>query len=448
MIDCEQHNQRLETLLDATRRLMQAETHDDICDTAFLTARDILDLPFTGIWLYNDATERLEPIAVPSNVEEVVGEPPMYSAGNSLSWEAFTEGETRWYDDVTVETDVHDPTTPIRSEIILPLGDHGVINHGSTTTAKFTETDVYFAEILAATTKAALDRADRERELARQRDELATLNQINTLIQGLIRNLYGTATRDEIERTVCRHLATSDLYRAVWIGEMRGPTDEIVPREWGGIEDSTLRELTTPAAEGEDNADQAPSRRAAHTGEVHAVGDISAAPSSEPWRETAIEEGYGSVMAIPLTYGSTIYGVLVVYATQNHAFSDQIRAGFETLGGAIGFTIHAVKSEQFLLSDSVIELDVRVADPAAVIPALSEQFDCQCTLDSLIPGAGDTFLHYLKMEGVSPEGVLEWMVDIPSVENARLVGEDATGERRFEATMTESVCKMLDLARL
>jgi hypothetical protein len=123
MTDREQHNQRLETLLDATRRLMQAETHDDICDTAFLTARDVLDLPFTGIWLYNDVTERLEPVAVPSNVEEVVGEPPMYSAGNSLSWEAFTEGETRWYDDVTVETDVHETLVTDLREDDGPFGE-------------------------------------------------------------------------------------------------------------------------------------------------------------------------------------------------------------------------------------------------------------------------------------------------------------------------------------
>jgi len=62
-------------------------------------------------------------------------------------------------------------------------------------------------------------RKEREREIATQRDELATLAQVHVLIQDVIRALGSVATRADIKETVCEALVESDLYQFAWIGE-------------------------------------------------------------------------------------------------------------------------------------------------------------------------------------------------------------------------------------
>ncbi|MFB6163659.1 MAG: PAS domain-containing protein [Haloarculaceae archaeon] len=56
-------------------------------------------------------------------------------------------------------------------------------------------------------------RKRRERTLARQRDELETLNRIAELLLEITRELVETSSRRTLERTVCDRLAGSDLYR-------------------------------------------------------------------------------------------------------------------------------------------------------------------------------------------------------------------------------------------
>jgi PAS domain S-box-containing protein len=56
--------------------------------------------------------------------------------------------------------------------MILPLGDHGVFSSGSTENERITESKLNLAKILAANIQTALDWAERERKIERQRDEL------------------------------------------------------------------------------------------------------------------------------------------------------------------------------------------------------------------------------------------------------------------------------------
>jgi signal transduction histidine kinase len=105
-----------------------------------------------------------------------VGAPPTYSGGESLSWEAFTANELKIYDDVRTHPERFNTETRIRSEIIIPLGEHGVMNMGATEPATFSEIDVSLARIFGKTVEAALDRADREQRLRNHRSRLQRQN--------------------------------------------------------------------------------------------------------------------------------------------------------------------------------------------------------------------------------------------------------------------------------
>ncbi|MFC4552801.1 MULTISPECIES: PAS domain S-box protein [Halorussus] len=173
--DISERKQREETLAklrEATRELMSAESKRDICEVAVSTARDILDLPISGIHLYDDAEAVLWPAATTSEAEALFDGVPTFEAGESLAWEVYSSGTARLYDSVRDEKGAYNRETAIQTEMILPLGDHGVLTSGSTRSETFTESKRNLAKILAANAESALDRADREQTIERQRDQL------------------------------------------------------------------------------------------------------------------------------------------------------------------------------------------------------------------------------------------------------------------------------------
>ncbi|WP_256687466.1 PAS domain S-box protein [Halococcus qingdaonensis] len=167
------HERLLQALHDASREMMAATTRREVADVAIETAADVLDMELNGIWLH-EAGE-LRPVAISEAGTELFDAPPTFAGGESLAWTVFESGTMQRYDRVDRQSEVHNPNTPIRSELLLPLGDHGVLTIGATEPGVFDDRDVSLAKLLAANTEAALERAERERELVVERDRLTAL---------------------------------------------------------------------------------------------------------------------------------------------------------------------------------------------------------------------------------------------------------------------------------
>ncbi|MFB6108964.1 MAG: sensor histidine kinase [Haloplanus sp.] len=167
---------RLERLNEATRRLMAAETCADVGVVATETAREVLGLELNSVHLYDDQTGHLLPVAATDEAREAFEEVPAFAPGESLAWTAYQSGEIHAYDDVREASAVHNQETPIRSEVVLPLGDHGVFVAGTTALAAFDDATVSLAKVFAANVEAALDRAVREAELRAREAELERQN--------------------------------------------------------------------------------------------------------------------------------------------------------------------------------------------------------------------------------------------------------------------------------
>jgi PAS domain S-box len=169
----------MSALHDATQGLMAATDEQTLAERAVETAHAVLDRPINALWL-DDGTGTLRPAAVTDEGRAAIGVLPVYDGGGSLSWDAFVDGELRVYDDVRSEPSRMSTEKPVQSETVLPLGEHGVMNVGSTEPAEFDDTDVSLARIFGATVDAALSRAEREqrrharrRGLERQNERLA-----------------------------------------------------------------------------------------------------------------------------------------------------------------------------------------------------------------------------------------------------------------------------------
>ena len=207
-------------LHDATRAFMTAQDKQAVADRAVETARAALDQPISGLWLYDQDDNALQPVAATANGTEVLGSQPTYTPGESLSWQAFQNGELRVYEDVRTEPERLNAETSVGSEILVPLGEHGVMNISATEPGAFSEIDVSLVRILGEAVEAALDRADREQQLRTQR---AALERQNTRLEKFVgavshdlRNPLQLATgRVTMAQEVCDSAHLSDAVAAL-----------------------------------------------------------------------------------------------------------------------------------------------------------------------------------------------------------------------------------------
>jgi PAS domain S-box-containing protein len=166
------HNTRRERVIEelhtTARAFMRATSEDAIAQITVDAARTILNMPANAVHFADD--NGLSPVTWTDQVEELIGIPPVFTPGDGLAWQAFETGETRIHDDISSNPDRYNPSTDIRSELILPLGDHGVLLIGSCEAGAFDDTDVTLAQTLSVHAKAALDRLDRDRQLREERE--------------------------------------------------------------------------------------------------------------------------------------------------------------------------------------------------------------------------------------------------------------------------------------
>ena len=156
---------------------MAAEDRQTVADETVTIAHDVLNMDIAGVWLYDAETEELRPVAATAQGNDEFPEHPTFREGNSLSWRAFENGESMVVRDMQNTPGRHNPETPLRSEIILPLGRQGVLNIGSTTSDAFDDVEISVAHILGSTAASALERADREETLRKQQETLEQHNE-------------------------------------------------------------------------------------------------------------------------------------------------------------------------------------------------------------------------------------------------------------------------------
>ena len=418
------HERALRELHDASRRLIRAETREEVCEIAVEAARRVLGLPLNGLWLHDPEEDLLEPVAWTEEGVEQFGEPPAFPVEGSLVGRVFREETHRVYDDVTAEAEPYDPDTRVRSELVLPLGEYGVMNASSLSVGAFDEVDVSLGRVLAANVETAIERADRlaqrrarRRELERQRDELRRLNRLNTLVEEIIRSLVGAATREEIERTVCEALGDSAFYVDAWVVERGADRDGVVSRSGG--------EGITDLSDDGDAARSGPVRAALDDGTLRVVPRLATDERvPEPLREAAVEGGAGSCLVAPLSYADTVFGALVVHAPSPEAFSEREATAFETLGRVVGFVINATNNRRLLLGNTAVEVELTLDPADAWFVALSERLECTVTVGGVVPTEGGALLEYATVEEAPTDAVREVIAGTPAVEWVRLLADE------------------------
>lgn len=408
------HRERTLTELNAvTRELFVADSVKEVGEVAVQAASDRLRLQLVSIYLYDESTDALHPVARADDVAGVLGDLPVFRASNSLAWRAYAVGETAVYDDLSAEPGVHNDETPVRSELIVPVGEHGVMLAGSTAVGAFDETDVEFAELLATNVTAALDQVGYKRQLETQNERLRDLSRLNSTIRTINRSLLEATTVEEIATEVCETIVRNDPYRAAWIGEHSGDGALTIRAATGiDIDTGTVTEPYSRMAES-----------AREAGAVQVFEGIDTRSGTDTAHEQLVEAGCRQAATVPLVAGDTSYGVLALYTDWEELFDEEERDILGELGRTVGGAMRAAETRRTLMSETAVELEFDISETESFVVALSEELSCRLELSGLVPVADDCLLYYGTLEDGDPQAAVEYARARDGVEDARIVSE-------------------------
>lgn len=237
-LDRATREQGLEEVQELVRSVLDADDHEAVAERILAQIPDTLDHPIAGIWRYDSARERLSPLAMTEKADSLFETIPTFDAENSIAGRAFARGETQLVNDVEADESAYNPDSPIKSEIVAPLGDFGVLVTGSLRTSSFTETDRRIVETLASNVETVMRLVNRRQELELLDQVLARILRHNlrndlTVIQGFaetIQDISNGEVEQQAERIVDRSeglVATAEHAREM--REIVRSSDETVP---------------------------------------------------------------------------------------------------------------------------------------------------------------------------------------------------------------------------
>ncbi len=436
------YERTLTTLHETTRDLMRAETKEDIYQSAVDTAGEILDVQVAAAYRFRPTEGILEHVASMQESRELVDAERSFERGTGLVWEVFSEGESTYYQDVQ-RTDVEHTRTLSRSELIVPLGTHGVLVAGTEDVDGFDETMTELLHILAANTEAALDRAEREqllrehdRTLTEQNEELTRLNHTNEIVRQINHGVTQATTRTEIETTVCESLADTDRYLFAWIAttDDEPPT----PAAWAGIDAAHIDQIRD---DGEDAPEIELVRETLTTEQVQTVRDVLEADRWDRRRRDALTYGYQTVLSVPLVDDERQYGVLLVHVPGVDAITESEREVFGELGETIGHAIRSIEQTRAMLTDSRLELELTCRDDRLLLNRLSTHADGPVTFEGVIDRDDEVVVFVCAPSTARLDSVTETWASIESVS----IVSSGDDETLFE--MTLSPTPFLDVLR-
>lgn len=179
----------VEPVNHAISEILSAKSESDICRLAVDHCRVIFDTNLVGMWLYDADTRELQLTAQTQKADQLFGTDIVFEPGNSASWKAFENDEVFWFSSNSTENK-YNTDSVVQSEIIVPVGEHGIINIGCQKTEYFSEDDVELAKTFGTVVDNALNHINETHALRVKNDRL---EEVISLVSHDLRNPLNVA---------------------------------------------------------------------------------------------------------------------------------------------------------------------------------------------------------------------------------------------------------------
>ena len=159
---------------------------------------------------------------------------------------------------------------------------------------------------------------------------------------------------------VCRIICDEAGYRMAWVGFVdHNPKKTLRPVAWAGCDSDYIARIKLTWAD-DSEFGQGPAESAIRSGKIIHVQDSTTDPHMARWRESAVQHGYKSCLALPLMdENANIFGVLPINSAEIDAFSSEEREILEELAGDLAFGITTLRTRAALQkSEEQMRLEV------------------------------------------------------------------------------------------
>lgn len=197
-----------------------------------------------------------------------------------------------------------------------------------------------------------LGRRASNRDITEQKkaeDEQKRLNRQLRAISSCNKAMLRAVDEQTLINEVCRIICNESGYRLAWVGYAEHDIAKTIrPIAWAGYDSGYIASAKLSWSE-DDERGQGPAGLVIRRGELVYVQDFKTDSLMTPWRESALEHGYRSGIALPLKdkKGKT-FGVLLIYSAEPNAInSDEIEL-MEALSEDLSFGIISLREHEDL----------------------------------------------------------------------------------------------------
>jgi len=355
-----EHLRRLADLLESSRSFTRAQSPEAVAEAAVDAAREVLGFETSLVRLHDPERDALDPAAATDRARDLLGDRPVYGVDEGYPGEVFGTDDPLVVDDLRERDRGPDE---LAAAMYAPMGSWGTISVGSTEPNAFDDADEHALALLATGAAAACTRARREHELREARAHTErVLDRVNGLVRRTVEVLVEARTREELEDGVVEELAATEPFRFALLARPDIAGDHLEPTAWAGSADTPAEELRFSTAETD------PIGAVYREGRTRLL-ERETLPDGWPW--PGLGDTTEALVAVPLVYRDTSYGVLVVCAGERDVLDEREQAVLDALGRASANAINAIERGRILDATEIIELDFSVGDPDLLFSRLS-----------------------------------------------------------------------------
>jgi PAS domain S-box-containing protein len=181
------------------------------------------------------------------------------------------------------------------------------------------------------------DRKRAEESQHRLNRELRALSECN-------QTLMRATDEPALLRKICRIVCEEAGYRVAWVGYAEpNEAKSVRPVAWTGTEEGDVANLGITWADTERG--RGIIGTAIRSGKTCCIKDYATDPEVTPWRESALQHGFRSAIALPLKdEHANTFGSLNIYSAQPNAFASKEIRLLEELAGDLAFGIVTLRS--------------------------------------------------------------------------------------------------------
>ncbi len=417
------------------RTLFEASSLEAVAEAVVETATAALELTHASMHLFDDVDRQLHRVA--SEPDGVSGSEPANAEYTDAVWETYVTGDPAVYSNGSTG----DPV----ATLVLPVGEVGVLRVGAGSVAQLDDQRRQLTALSTAAT-AAFEQVqrdqslrDRERELSEQADRVDRRAKHADHLRRVLRAAVEVDSREELRRCVCEQLLTDERFTFVRVEAFEDGQDRLAPQTAAGHGRGYLEatDLTVDESVGE------PAVQAARSASAVVVEDVTAGLREDDWREQALARGFQSVASVPLVDDGRLRGTLTVHATEPDVFDETARRVLDDVADAltVGLAVH--ERRQALLSDTVIDLELRLSRGTDLFSRVARETGATLTFEGALDRSG-TAVVFLRITSADPSTVETVFRTASVVDSVDHVSHSDSTLFEIELRPTSLVSEILD----